>query len=118
MTSRSAGNTPADMGDSELIREILNQIVDDVESRLHEVELRSDVSPLERLKTISKLIGNKASIIPSECSSLDVCTRYDHSKREAQLEDYREAVRDVICLSLEAELNANRLEARFRGDRA
>ena len=118
MTSRSAGNAPNsnDKGDSELIRELIEKIMRDVEQRLHEIDVQSGSVPLDRLKTLSKLIENKGRMVPAVCSSLDICTRYDQGKRDRQLEDYKDVTHDIVYLALEAMINANRLEAAFRRD--
>ena len=120
MTSRSAGNAPNsyDQGDSELIRELIEKIMGDVEQRLHEIEVRPGSVPLDRLKTLSKLIENKGRMVPAVCSSLDICIRYDQGKRDRQLEDYKDVTHDIVYLALEAMINANRLEATFRRDAA
>ena len=112
----SAGKTPNsnEQGDSELIRELIESIMNDVELRLHEIDVQTGSVPLDRLKTLSKLIENKGRMVPAVCSSLDVCTRYDQSKRDRQLEDYKSVTHDIVYLALEAMLNANRLEATFR----
>ena len=120
MTSRSAGNAPNsnDQGDSELIRELIEKIMRDVEQRLHEIDVQTGSVPLDRLKTLSKLIENKGRMVPAVCSSLDICTRYDQGKRDRQLEDYKDVTHDIVYLALEAMINANRLEATFRRDAA
>ena len=120
MTSRSAGNAPSsqDQGDSELIRELIEKIMKDVELRLHEIDVQPGKVPLDRLKTLSKLIENKGRMVPAVCSSLDICTRYDTGKRDRQLEDYKEVTHDIVYLALEAMINASRLEATFRRDAA
>ena len=116
MTSRSTGNAPNsnEQGDSELIREIIEKIMLDAELRLREFDVQQGSVPLDRLKTLSKLIENKGRMVPAVCSSLDVCTRYDQGKRDRQLEDYKTVTHDIVYLALEAMLNAYRLEATFR----
>lgn len=74
--------------------------------------------PLSGLKSLTRLIGNKSSSLGSEFSSLEVCTRYDKGRRLDQLEDFRGFLREVTLLTIEAEVQAVRLESAFtRGDR-
>lgn len=109
-----SGDSPQ-MGESELTCELLDDIVAYAEEALGGAAVRSTVPPIERIKTLSKLLANKAGTIPYECSSLETCMKYDKAKRLGQLEDYRGAVRDVLYLALEAQLNACRLESAFAG---
>lgn len=121
MTQETAGrNTPAQgpsQGESELIRNLLEEIMGFVEDSLAEARIHSATVPMDRLKTLSKLIAYKANSVTSECSALDTCIKHDAAKREGQLDEYREALRSVMFLALEAELNVNRLESAFNARR-
>ena len=113
MKPGTTGKLIPTQGESEMIRNLIEGIMATAEESLADAHIHSAVVPIERIKTLSKLIANKADTVPFECSALDTCMRYDPYKRDEQLEQYRESIRDVICLALEAHLNTYRLESSF-----
>ena len=115
MKRASTGKIVPTQGESEMIRNLVDSIMAYVDESLADARIHSAVVPIERIKTLSKLIANKADTVPFECSALDTCMRYDPYKRDEQLEQYRDSVRDVISLALEAQLNTYRLERSFVG---
>ena len=100
-----------------LVQDKIDAILESAEDQLRGMELPRDMkreNPLDRLKTLSRLIDYKSSSLASEYSSLETCVKHNRVMLEAEFETYAQLVRDVMMLSLEAEWNlmlmASRLE--------
>ena len=118
--SQSFGRSvPRDFGGVSLvlIQDRINDILETAEDQLRGMDLPRDLkreNPMDRLKTLSRLIDYKSSSMAFEFSSLETCVKHNRIMLEAQLDSYAQLVRDVLLLSLEAEHNlmllADRME--------
>ena len=99
-----------------LIQDKINDILESAEDQLRDMELPRDLkreNPMDRLKTLSRLIDYKSSSMAFEFSSLETCVKHNRIMLEAQLDSYAQLVRDVLLLSLEAEYNLMLLAGRM-----
>ena len=81
---------------------VLKDIINDAEQRLGDEESSGRMDPLDRMKTMSALIGNKGVVLVKQYDSIESVSRHAKDLWTDELDAYESTLNMIIRDALEA----------------
>lgn len=82
--------------------QVLKEIIKDAESRLGEVGPSGKEDPLDRMKTMSALIGNRGVVLAKQFDSVESISRHAKDLYTDELDAYERTLNMILRDALEA----------------